>query len=63
VKIQFSDVEGMQTVPFINLNQNTYMRKHYVYGENSTREPYVLSSELEDNRRVLTVRTKYVLKN
>ena len=42
----------------INLNQNNYFTKHSVHGKlDFSREFYVVTSKMEDNRKVLTVRT------
>ena len=57
----------MRPVKWLNLNRNNSMILHNVYGSQGSqvipRERYVLHSQLEDNRRVLTVRTLYVMKN
>ena len=59
----------MKPVRWINLNKNNSMLMHNVFGAQNDgsavdpREKYVLHSQLEDNRRVLTVRTLYLLRN
>ena len=48
----------------INLNQNNYFTKHSVFGKTEkTREFYAITSSMEENRKVLTVRTQHVLTN
>jgi hypothetical protein len=59
VKLIFEE-KMMRPVKWLNLNKNNSMVLHNVYGIDggkSTREKYILHSKLEDNRRVLTVRT------
>lgn len=66
VKLVFAE-QSMRPVQWLNLNKNNSMLLHNVYGADagahSSREKYVLHSQLEDNRRVLTVRTLYLLRN
>lgn len=66
VKLDF-DEQSMKPVKRLNLNRNNSMIMHNVYSTNSKdkqpREKYVLQSKLEENRRVLTVRTQYILRN
>jgi hypothetical protein len=61
VNIQFADREKISVNRF-NLNINNSMTEHRAF-ENKQREPIVLHSQLEGNRRVLTVRTQNVLVN
>lgn len=66
VKLIFAET-SMKPVHWLNLNKNNSMLLHNVFGADagnvSAREKYVLHSQLEDNRRVLTIRTLYVLRN
>lgn len=59
VKLEFSG--NMRPVKRLNLNKNNSMTFFHVY--EGDREPYILQSLMEDNRRVLTVRSMFVLKN
>jgi hypothetical protein len=68
VRLEFEE-PMMKPVRWINLNKNNSMLMHNVFGAQNDgsavdpREKYVLHSQLEDNRRVLTVRTLYLLRN
>jgi hypothetical protein len=68
VKLVFAE-QTMKPVQWLNLNKNNSMILHNVYGSSVTtsklmpREKYVLHSQLEDNRRVLIVRTLFVMRN
>ena len=53
----------MNSTNSLNLNQSSMMLKHFAFGPGSDRECYILHSTIEENRRVLTVRTQYVLRN
>ena len=57
IRIEFTG-EGMIPLKRINLNQNNYFTKHSVFGKlEKSREFYVITSKMEDSRKVLTVRT------
>lgn len=62
IRIEFTG-EGMIPLQRINLNQNNYLTKHSVFGKESKREFYAITSSIEENRKVLTVRTQHVLTN
>ena len=63
----------MRPIPKFKLNQNSAYVKHQVFGPrssgppaarpNQNREFYVVQNKLEDQRRVLTIRTQHVLTN
>jgi len=54
----------MQQLKRINLNQNNYLAKHSAHGKlDLSREFLVVQSKMEGNRKVLTLRTQYVLTN
>lgn len=73
VKINFAS-RSMAPISKFKLNQNCTFVKHQVFGDSSpadhkiknlnhNREFYVIQNLLEDQRRVLTVRTQHVLTN
>lgn len=47
----------MKTVERLNLNKNNSLTYYNLFEANSGREKIVFESKLEDNRRVLTVRS------
>ena len=66
VRLSFPDHQSMRPIPCVNLNKNNSYEFFNVFGNDPkrpTRENYVLQNMLEDNRRVLSVRTLYVLRN
>lgn len=63
----------MRAIEKFKLNQNCTFVNHYVFRDAKTnhkiqnpnlrREFYVIQNQLEDQRRVLTIRTQHVLHN
>ena len=69
VRLEF-EKPWMRTIERVNLNQCNTFFKHRLVDQNSIegkknqhREDYVIINELLDNKRVLTIRTQYVLTN
>ena len=61
VRIKFHN-NDMRQVPSINLNSSNLMKSHKVY-KNVSDEKYVIKTALENDQRVLTLRTQFVLIN
>ena len=75
MRIRFAS-KAMKPIRKLKVNQSRPFEKRHVYksgpevgadssvtNPNTDREFYVIQSSLEDQRRVLTVRTQYVLMN